>query len=289
MDAQQNADALDGQQAVVPARVELGQLLRSWRVANNRGQPWVAKELNTSQPTVSRWESGQSLPEPESIGALWRICAKPEQSTLSDPQLDKALALHRRAVEESTHVPKQRPAPECVTPQQDQPSPQPHARKKRLVAWTVVAVVVLGTLAWVGFHYADKDAGASPSSASPSTAPVRPTPTATCDGASCASLEPATTTCSKDATTAYTGHGYGVRVELRYSAVCHAAWAKMSGTSEGDRIMVTPKQGHAQEYRQQYGHDAHTRMVAALTPGEARACAIIDDRGTVCATETAKP
>ncbi|MBT2451472.1 DUF2690 domain-containing protein [Streptomyces sp. ISL-43] len=122
----------------------------------------------------------------------------------------------------------------------------------------------------------------------PSLTAVRPAPTTTCDGASCASLEPATTTCSKDATTAHTGYNYGVRVELRYSALCHAAWAKMSGTAAGDRVMVTPKQGNSEEYRQQYGHDAHTRMVPALTPGDARACAIVDGRGTLCATSPAQ-
>ncbi|MFD7630326.1 DUF2690 domain-containing protein [Streptomyces sp. NPDC059851] len=98
-------------------------------------------------------------------------------------------------------------------------------------------------------------------------------------------MEPAATTCANDAVTALVGHDYGIRIELRYSAHCRAAWAKMSGTTAGDRVMVTPKQGNAQEYRQQYGHDAHTKMVPASTPGDARACALVDDRGTVCATE----
>ncbi len=93
--------------------------------------------------------------------------------------------------------------------------------------------------------------------------------------------------CSKDAITAYTGHDYGARVELRYSAHCHAVWAKMSGTAAGDRVMVHPKQGNAEEYRQRYGNDAHTRMIPATTPDDARACALIDGRGTVCATHPA--
>ncbi|MEU8437593.1 DUF2690 domain-containing protein [Streptomyces sp. NPDC029216] len=287
MDAQQNADALDDQQPVVRARVELGRLLRGWREAgNNRSQGWVARQLNTNQPTVSRWETGATLPDPETIRALWRIYAKSEQSRANDPQLDKALALRQRAEEEGTHVPKQRPTPVSGTPQPHLPSPQPRAGRKRLIAWAAAVIVVLGAAAaWVGIPDADQDKpeGASPS-ASSSAASVRPAPTVTCDGASCASLEPATTTCSTDATTAYTGYDYGVRVELRYSALCHAAWAKMSGTAAGDRVMVTPKLGNAEEYRQQYGHDAHTRMVPALTPGDARACAIVDGRGTVCAT-----
>ncbi|MFB7256094.1 DUF2690 domain-containing protein [Streptomyces nojiriensis] len=289
MDAQQNADPLGDQQPVGPARVQLAQLLRSRREVSNRSQSWVAKQLHTNQPTVSRWESGSTLPAPETIRAFWQICAQPAKSAVSALELDQALALHRRALEERARVPKQTPPATGETPLPDQPSPPPQNGKGRLVALTAVgAVALLAAAAWAGVQYggsAPKDAS---SPAAPSPAAARPAPTAACDGDSCASLEPATTTCAKDATTTQTGYDYGVRVELRYSASCHAAWAKMSGTSAGDRVMVTPKQGNAQEYRQQYGHDAHTRMVAAPSPDSARACAIVDGRGTVCATSTAQ-
>nr|WSX47783.1 DUF2690 domain-containing protein [Streptomyces sp. NBC_00974] len=286
MDAQQNADASSDQQPVGSPRDQLAQLLKSWREANNRSQSWVAKQLHTNQPTVSRWESGTTLPAPETIRAFWQICAKPAQSKVSEQELDQALALHQRAVEERAHLPKQTPPPTGGTPHPDRPSPQPQAKKGRLLLTVVGAVALLAAAAWAGVEYSGstaKDAASAPSLAA--TRP--PASTATCDGDSCASLEPATTTCAKDAATTHTGYDYGVRVELRYSAPCHAAWAKMSGTAAGDRVMVTPKQGDAQEYRQQYGHDAHTRMVPALSPDDARACAIVDGRGTVCATSAA--
>ncbi|WP_326770893.1 XRE family transcriptional regulator (plasmid) [Streptomyces sp. NBC_01591] len=117
------------------------------------------------------------------------------------------------------------------------------------------------------------------------SATASPSPTASCHGSTCASLEPAQSICSKDAVTAYTGSRYGAVIELRYSARCAAAWAKMSRTSPGDRVVITPAQGQSEEYRQQTGHDAHTRMVPADKPENARACAIIQDRGTICTTE----
>ncbi|MGW3056407.1 DUF2690 domain-containing protein [Streptomyces goshikiensis] len=289
MNAQQNAGPLGDQQPVESARIQLAQLLRSWREGNNRSQSWVAKQLHTNQPTVSRWESGSTLPAPETIRAFWQICAKSVQSKASAPELEQALALHQRVVEERAHMPKQTVPATGGTPQPDRPPLQPQGSKGRLVTLTGVGTVaLLAAAAWVGVQYGHSSPENPSSSPAPSLAAARPTPTATCDGNACASLEPATTACAEDAITTRTGHDYGVRVELRYSALCHAAWAKMSGTAAGDRVMVTPNQGNAQEYRQQYGHDAHTRMVPALTPGDARACAIVDGRGTVCATSAAQ-
>ncbi|WP_406310718.1 DUF2690 domain-containing protein [Streptomyces sp. NBC_00623] len=37
---------------------------------------------------------------------------------------------------------------------------------------------------------------------------------------------------------------YGATVELRHSPHCWAAWAKMSRTSPGDRILITPEMGN---------------------------------------------
>ncbi|MGW7238221.1 DUF2690 domain-containing protein [Streptomyces sp. NPDC054804] len=127
-------------------------------------------------------------------------------------------------------------------------------------------------------------AGKSKSSASTTPSPSSDPPATGCAGAACASLEPAATVCSQDAVTAYIGRKYGASVELRYSPHCRAAWAKMSNTSPGDRIIITPKKGDTEEHPQQYGHDAHTRMVPATRSEDAHACTAIQDRGTVCAT-----
>lgn len=76
---------------------------------------------------------------------------------------------------------------------------------------------------------------------------------------------------------------------LRYSPSCHAAWAKMSGGSPGDRVQVFGTLPEQEEYRQQSGHDAHSKMVRAARPADARACAVVDDRGTVCAAPPETP
>lgn len=80
----------------------------------------------------------------------------------------------------------------------------------------------------------------------------------------------ATTICSKDAVTAFVERKYGATVELRYSPHCWAAWAKMSRTSPGDRILITPEKGNTKEYRQRTGHDAQTPMVPVTRPQDAQ-------------------
>ncbi|MET7718754.1 DUF2690 domain-containing protein [Streptomyces sp. NPDC005407] len=282
MDVQQKDDPPGDQEPSEPARVQLGKIFSGWRETLNRGQSWVAKKLGTNQSNISRWQRGETLPDPETIEKFWQIYAENAKSKPDDAELAQALALHKRAKAEPARIPQQEPGPTGDT---QPPNSQPQQPKTKKVWWLRLgaagAATLVATAVWAGVHYRDSESG--------DTTPPPPTaaPTATCDGVSCASLEPTTTTCAKDATTAYTGRNYGVLVELRYSARCHAVWAKMSGTSAGDRAMITPKEGHPEEYRQQNGPDAHTRMVPARIPADAQACAMVEGRGTVCATEPA--
>lgn len=127
--------------------------------------------------------------------------------------------------------------------------------------------------------------------AAPSTVRLSPTISCSCSCHSdaCASLDPAHTRRAEDPVTTYRGQKYGAKIELRHSEACGTVWAKMSKTFAGDRVIVTHRDGPSEEYRQQGGHDAHTSMLAVDTPGDAEACVIVQDRGTVCATERNTP
>lgn len=124
---------------------------------------------------------------------------------------------------------------------------------------------------------------AAPALSPAARTPSPPTLTAHCRGESCFGIDPKYAICREDAATYYTGHGHGIRVELRFSPTCQAAWGKMSGTSQGDVVRVTNNAGRSRHYTQQWGHDAHSTMVAALNPDDATACARTP-RGEVCAT-----
>ncbi|MEU5659997.1 DUF2690 domain-containing protein [Streptomyces sp. NPDC047737] len=160
------------------------------------------------------------------------------------------------------------------------------ARKALLLGAAGVVLAGMGIAAWTLSADAEDtpDGHAAPPVATSAPSAVRPSPTVDCHSQSCASLDPAHTNCSEDAVTAYSGQKFGATIELRHSPACGTVWAKMSKTSPGDRVTVTHQDGHSEEYRQQYGRDAHTFMLVVDTPGKAEACAIVQGRGTVCAT-----
>ncbi|MFK0203444.1 DUF2690 domain-containing protein [Streptomyces lavendulae] len=279
MDTQPHSGVQGSKPTSAPAK-ELGQMLKQWRLSCGWKQSLLGKKVNASQTTVSRWEKGAPLPSIAAINAVWQECAQGNPK-LTTEQRDQALALHERAVAEQAESTEQS--------RRQRGAGEPDERTRRTRKWLAVlgAVAILGVGAAVWMISDDESPAAkkSPSvSASPIEAGPSVAPTATCTAASCASLEPATTVCTRDAVTAHTGREYGALIELRYSPGCKAAWAKMSNTTQGDRVMITPKDGKAEEYRQQYGHDAHTRMVPASRPEDVRACAVIQDRGTICAT-----
>ncbi|MFI1294146.1 DUF2690 domain-containing protein [Streptomyces sp. NPDC020792] len=293
MDTQPRDNADSGQEPPTSAGIELGQTLKRWREESNRSQNAVAKKLGARQPTVSRWESGATLPAIEAIQSLWRIRTQATETPPSDAELDRALELHQRAETERGRFPKQSapPASPTTTASAVLPAPAETGRKRTvltiLTTSGVVVALVVAFLVWQ--HVAGSTQAGGADQPSTSAASTRHAPPATCSGASCTSVEPTTTVCAQDATTAYTGRSYGVHVELRYSRRCHAAWAKMSGTSPGDRITlaVGNDDENSQEYRQQTGHDAHTRMIHVDDMSGVRACAIVEGRGTVCATTKA--
>ncbi|MFI8187163.1 DUF2690 domain-containing protein [Actinacidiphila glaucinigra] len=280
------------------AAAELGRMLERWRLQANRTQQAAGAHLNASQGTVSRYEKAKTSVAEETVRRLWAYYKQP------DDVLARALDLHRRASGEGENPPAATEPPAVGLPgvgvaadesfvnDTAPPAPAPGFRftRKQQVA-AAVAAVTLAALVVVGGVLATQGSGNSGSQAAAASSPtaVSAAPTAACDGASCVHVEPTTTVCQNDATTAFYGRGYGILVELRYSPGCRAAWAKMSNTSEGDRIQVIGKDQEPEEYRQQKGHNAHSRMVEAAHPGDARACAFVVDRGTVCATASASP
>ena len=51
-----------------------GNKLREWRKSKGMTQGELGKELGINRENVSRWETGQHVPETESLELLYRIC-----------------------------------------------------------------------------------------------------------------------------------------------------------------------------------------------------------------------
>ncbi|MGW4384009.1 DUF2690 domain-containing protein [Kitasatospora sp. NPDC004531] len=261
-----------------PARPELARLLRQWRRdAGDWSQSAVARKAGLAQGTLSRYETGAQLAPHRVVRLLAHHYRRPES------ELARALALCTRAEEEGR-------GPDTVDPEpseteQEEHRAHPRSRRRLGAVAAVLAAVSIGGGLVLALRDGTTAGPGSPAALPP--APASAAPTASCLAESCVHVEPTTTVCQDGAVTTDEGREFGVLVELRYSEACRAVWARMDGGSPGDRIQVFGTEGdppEQEEYRQQSGHTAHTKMVRAGASPGARACAMIDARGAFCAT-----
>lgn len=240
----------------------------------------MGRRTNASSSTWNRWCTQTRLPRRDALVSF----AEAAPEVVGRHRL-LALWTAARAAQESARETEARAAsPSGVLPTS---AGRRFTLGSLLLSAAGVLAVGAGITVWMLSANADDASGghAAPPAATSAPAPARPSPTISCHGESCASLDAAHTICADDALTAYSGQKYGVTIELRHSPACGTVWAKMSKTSAGDRVTVTHQDGHSEEYRQQYGRDAHTLMLAVNAPEDAKACAIVQDRGTACATQ----
>ncbi|WP_441250901.1 DUF2690 domain-containing protein [Kitasatospora sp. McL0602] len=92
-----------------------------------------------------------------------------------------------------------------------------------------------------------------------------------CSGAGCTGKDPQAAGCGDDAVTSASFSGASVRVELRYSPSCHAAWARAAGAPAGQALFVENTRGAK---RQVSIRNGQTTVWTTMIDGtvKARAC-----------------
>ncbi|MBL1065710.1 helix-turn-helix transcriptional regulator [Streptomyces sp. 7-21] len=125
-----------------------------------------------------------------------------------------------------------------------------------------------------------------PAGTGPPAAPPAPAATATgrCAGASCTGRDSdsAGTACWADAGTRARLTAGGRTVELRASAACQAAWARLTEPRSGDQVWIEAgdeRQAMRATARNRY---MHTLMIGFERPARARACVTLADGTSVC-------
>ncbi|MGW0647075.1 XRE family transcriptional regulator [Streptomyces badius] len=120
------------------------------------------------------------------------------------------------------------------------------------------------------------------------TAKATPSPTATpttkapelpvgveCSGTDCAGQDPEAMGCGGEfARTVASAVVGGSKVEVRYSKVCSAAWARLTEAAIGDTVQITGGAG-PQNGEVMGDTDAYTPMVAVKKASDAKACATL--------------
>ncbi|MEU0161358.1 DUF2690 domain-containing protein [Streptomyces sp. NPDC006261] len=155
-------------------------------------------------------------------------------------------------------------------------------------AGAVIVVVGALTLAPSG----DEPAKATPPpaatpTAAPTTAEPAPGPPAgvECQGTDCAGRNPDEMGCGGDhARTVSTAQVGGARVEVRYSEVCSAAWARLTEAGPGDTVTITGGAAADAQNGEVTVSEAYTPMVAVKQAADARACATLTAGTNGCTT-----
>ncbi|MYR95110.1 MULTISPECIES: helix-turn-helix domain-containing protein [unclassified Streptomyces] len=97
-----------------------------------------------------------------------------------------------------------------------------------------------------------------------------------CRGADCAGQNPDEMGCGGDhARTVSTAQVGGSRVEVRYSEVCSAAWARLTEAGTGDTVTITGGAAADAQNGRVTVSEAYTPMVAVKKAADAKACATL--------------
>ncbi|MEW2130323.1 DUF2690 domain-containing protein [Streptomyces sp. NPDC005435] len=166
-------------------------------------------------------------------------------------------------------------------------------RARRTTLFAAGAAVVLVALGAV-FLFTGRDSGADePTTAVNSPSPVASTPQVLpsgvqCAGASCAGKDAEAMGCSGSRVATVSSAVVGpVRLEVRYSRICGAAWGRITGAAPGDRVRVVVGGERPDAVTKTGDTIAYTPMVAVEQASGVRACATLAAGRTAC-TEPAK-
>ncbi|MCK8677194.1 helix-turn-helix domain-containing protein [Streptomyces lichenis] len=182
-------------------------------------------------------------------------------------------------------------APQPRTQEAEGPA-GPARRRSRLplIASAAAAVVAVAAGAYFLIGQGGEDAGTGktvagpPTSAAPSTsAPVKLPPGVKCSGKDCTGQDAQQMGCGGEyATTAATATVGTARIEVRYSKVCGAAWARITQAAGGDTVTVSAAGTTEQRSVKAGGTDTYTAMVAAASADASKACATLAAGGQDC-------
>ncbi|KAK1181290.1 DUF2690 domain-containing protein [Streptomyces sp. NBS 14/10] len=268
--------------------------------ASHTETPWAETrrtEPEPQRPATPHTEPPHTEPpHPEPLGpeaphipetAVRRAAAVPPEPPVADPPLVSV-------------APALLPDP----PDSPGPPPSPDRRRRRRVPLfiaTAVGVLLMGAAVVLLVNpggQADERAK-DPTPGRTTTSGPRLPSGVKCAGRECTGKDPETMGCggayARTTASVTVGSAY---VEVRYSKVCGAAWARITKAAPGDRLQVTaPAQGAVGQgavgpTRTEYGKvnadgDAYTPMIAVGSTTQAKACATRTTGQRGCTTTAA--
>ncbi|MBB1257191.1 DUF2690 domain-containing protein, partial [Streptomyces sp. OF3] len=124
------------------------------------------------------------------------------------------------------------------------------------------------------------------------SSPAEPPPTGppvtgvevNCNGSACDGEDPMELGCGGDAWTSALSRVGGSYVEVRYSSLCRAGWARIKWARPGDRVALLATDGrrHREVVPDDRNRSAFTLMLGAPAPEDVKACWRLRSGATGC-------
>ncbi|MEV4968531.1 DUF2690 domain-containing protein [Streptomyces sp. NPDC024062] len=266
---------------------------RAWSRSETRHH-LTMEAIRASQARVTPGEAGVAAAPVASrtaggAGADGRRGVSPTGGAGAGPGLSTSVPARRGGVPR-TRQPQPRPAADPGTHGSrrgagpDRPRGGGRRRAALFLAGVVGALLLVAGAVLLIDPGGDGDAGAVPAapSAGAGTGAPRSPSVVGCGGAGCAGQDPETMGCGgRFADTVARATVGGALVEVRWSAACGAAWARITRASAGDTVRITAGSSE-QEGAVGAEAEAYTPMVAADQASDARACATLVSGATGC-------
>ncbi|MEV4924485.1 helix-turn-helix domain-containing protein [Streptomyces roseoverticillatus] len=172
--------------------------------------------------------------------------------------------------------------------------PPPRRRAALFVTGVVGALLVVAAAVLLLGVGSGTDNGSGPVAPPASPSAVLPAGVK-CAGAECGGKDPEAMGCGGGrATTAGSATVGTSYVEVRYSQVCGAAWARITQAVPGDAVRIDAAGDGGAPARTESGKvvrdaDGYTPMVAVSGPGKAKACATLTTGAKGCTTPRTPP
>ncbi|WP_448318605.1 DUF2690 domain-containing protein [Streptomyces sp. CO7] len=160
-------------------------------------------------------------------------------------------------------------------------------RAVTFLAGTVGALLIVGAAVFLTQADPEDEARAADhgSSSAPAGGEASLPDGVRCQGAGCAGEDPEAMGCGGQRATTGRSITVGTAVlEVRFSEVCGAAWARVTGAATGDTVTIGAEGARARERKAQVGQDpdAYTPMVAVRRAQDAKACITPAKGRTAC-------
>ncbi|MCX5264509.1 helix-turn-helix domain-containing protein [Streptomyces sp. NBC_00199] len=269
--------------AAAPEVRHLVERLREARESTGLSFATLAARTAYSKSSWERYLNGKTLPPRDAVEALAKLSgADPARLLALWLLADRAWSGRDAHDVRGAGNPATGAADTPGTEQRDAAPRRPAgpfepARRRRAAVLAAAVAALAGALgvgAWTAWTYA---VGHRSEAAAPSTGP--------CSGEACTNRDPEQqdTDCWTDAETRAQREVAGRTVELRVSPACRAAWGRIVGPRDGDRIRVVTADGRRQSRQVAVpGHYQYTLMTGIDRASEARVCFELVDGPSGC-------